>query len=113
MELSFFHTIMYMAAQLASLILGLLAWIFPMILIVHYKKMSERKWLTLFGGSLSACAISLWMRIMMTFSRVQAGDFSALEDFYYVIAFAVSVLLAVTMFLNAFALYLYLKNRGK
>ena len=95
-----------------SLVLGLLAWILPLVNVLRYKR--ERKnWIPFFGASLSACAVSLWMQIISTNQRVNVRDFDGLEDFYYAVAISSTVLIVVTLLLNTAVLILYSKRDAR
>lgn len=92
--------------NLGSLILGIIAWILPMINISRYEKRS-RNWATFSVASLSACAISLFFQIWSFYERVKAEDWSALMDTISVIASVPAILLVGTLLLNGFTLFMY------
>lgn len=93
--------------NLFSLILGIIAWILPVISIMRYKKHNNRNWATLSLFSISACAISLCFQIFYYNYLVSIGDWSALMDISGAVASAASVLLIVTLILNAITLIIY------
>lgn len=85
--------------NILSLFLGLLAWSLPVI----YLMVGRRRDLFC-GGSFGLCAASLYLQLRETLGRVNRGDFSGIEDTFYAVFFAASVLLAVTAALNALIL---------
>jgi len=92
--------------NLGSLMLGIIAWILPVISISRRDKRS-RNWVALPIGSLSACSISLFFQICSFYERVKAKDWSALMDTVSVIASVPAILLIGTIVLNAINLYVY------
>ncbi|AFS78964.1 hypothetical protein Curi_c19600 [Gottschalkia acidurici 9a] len=95
--------------NLGSLILGLVAWILPAINIVH----DNRNWFTLSTISMSACAISLCFQIFYNNHLVKIEDWSALMDTTGALVFVASVLLIVTIILNAITLIIYRDKLAK
>lgn len=85
--------------NLISIALGLTAWVLPAVYL------TVRKRRDLFCcGSLTACALSLFFQLREQLRLVDKGDFSAIEDTTYAVVFAATVLLAVTVVLNALAM---------
>ncbi|MFS0824354.1 hypothetical protein [Bacillus sp. 1P02SD] len=93
--------------NLGSLILGLIAWILPIISLILYKNHGHRNWFTFSVISLSACAISLCFQIFYNHHLVKIEDWSALLDTTGAVAFVSAVLLIVTVVLNGITLILY------
>jgi amino acid transporter len=93
--------------NLASFVLGLIAWILPVANLMRYKKHDRRKWVTLSILSISACAISLCFQIFYNYHLVKIEDWSALMDTTDAVAFVAAVLLIVTIILNAITLLVY------
>ena len=89
-----------------SLVLGLIAFILPLINVARYEKLSKH-WVTLSIVSLSACSISLFLQIYSFYERVKANDWAALMDTMDVIASVPAILLIVTIILNAITLFMY------
>ena len=52
--------------NLGSLLLGLIAWILPVVNLVQHNKADHRNWVAFSVASVSACAISLCMQIFYT-----------------------------------------------
>jgi cytochrome c oxidase subunit 4 len=95
--------------NLGSLVLGLIAWILPVINLVR----RNRKWTVLSLASVSACAISLCMQIFYTDYLVRIADWSALMDTSSAVAMVSTLLLVVTIILNAVSLVVYYGEKTK
>ncbi len=91
--------------NLWSLILGLIAWILPVIILVRPGKIGAKACALLCAGSLSACAISLCMQIFYSDYLVKIEDWSALLDTSEAVARVSLLLLIVTIILNGIALW--------
>lgn len=96
--------------NLASLVLGLIAWILPVVNLTRENKSENKNWVVLAIVSISACSISLCFQIFEIYYRVTVEDWGALLDTMYAVAFASATLLLVTVILNAVTLNVY---RGK
>ena len=96
--------------NLGSLVLGLIAWILPMVNLMRYKKQDHKNWITFSMISISACAISLCFQILYNYHLVRIEDWSALMDTMWAVVLAASVLLIVTIILNAITLIIYRKR---
>lgn len=86
--------------NLVSLVLGLVAWILPIIYIIRKDKFDQRNWIVYFVMSTSSCTISLLIQIYVYYFMVRNEDFSALIDTNGVVAFSATVLFIVTIVLN-------------
>ena len=93
--------------NLGSLLLGLIAWILPVVNLMRYKKHDHRSWVTLSIMSISACAISLCFQIFYNYHLAKIEDWSALMDTTGAVASVAAVLLIVTIILNAITLMVY------
>lgn len=93
--------------MLGSLVLGLIAWIFPAINIILYKKRDNKNWAILSILSISACAISLYFQIFYNSYLVKIEDWSALMDTTGAVAFISAILLVGTIILNTINLMIY------
>nr|WP_231607252.1 hypothetical protein [Fictibacillus sp. 18YEL24] len=98
---------MFGLLNVGSLVLGLIAWILP---VVNLLRKNSNSWMTLSMISICACAISLCFQIFYTYHKVTIEDWSALLDTMYTTAFASAVLLLITIVLNVMTLVV---NRGK
>jgi len=98
--------------NLGSLVLGLIAWILPVVNLLRYGKHDHRNWTTLSITSISACAISLCFQIFEINHRVKVEDWSALMDTMNAVAFVSATLLVVTIILNVITLIVY-RDRSK
>lgn len=90
---------MYAILNIGSLLLGMLAWILPVIAIVR------RKYgILLSSVSFSLCSISLMLQLLYTQYLVSIRDWSAIEDTHYAVVRAGAILLIVAGALNAAAI---------
>lgn len=92
--------------NLGSLILGIVAWILPIVNLIQFK----HSWVGRSMMSISACAISLGFQIFYMYHLVKIEDWSALMDTMGAVAFAAAVLLIVTIGLNVMTLLVYRKR---
>ncbi|MFY0517802.1 hypothetical protein ACOMCU_08200 [Lysinibacillus sp. UGB7] len=93
--------------NIGSLVLGLIAWIIPVVNLMRYEKHGHSKWGGLAILSISACAISLCFQIFYNYHLVKIEDWSALMDTMGAVAFAAAILVIVTILLNAITLIVY------
>ena len=93
--------------NLGSLVLGLIAWILPVVNLKRYKKRDNKNWIVLSVMSLGACAISLCFQILNIHYLVTIADWSALMDTIGAVAFVAAFLLIVTIILNVITLLIY------
>jgi cytochrome c oxidase subunit 4 len=98
---------MFGLLNLGSLILGLIAWILPVINLLQYKKNPHRNLITSSVISNGACSVSLCFQIFYNYHLVKIADWAALMDTIDVVAFAAASLLIVTIILNAITLAVY------
>ena len=90
-----------------SLVLGLIAWILPIINIIKYKNHNNKNCITLSVISMSACSISICFQIFYNNHLVNIMDWGALMDTISFGAFLASVLLVVTIILNVITIFIY------
>lgn len=98
---------MFGLLNFGSLVLGLIAWILPVINLIRYKKHDHTSWVALSIISISACGISLCFQIFHSYHLVKNQDWFTLMDTTGVVASVAAVLLIVTFLLNAITLILY------
>ncbi len=98
---------MIILLNLGSLVLGLLAWILPIINLIRYRKHDHKNWIALSIMSISAGAISLCFQIFEINYRVKLADWSALMDTMSALVFASAVFLIITIILNVITLIVY------
>ncbi|MFL8938270.1 hypothetical protein ACKA06_15880 [Rossellomorea oryzaecorticis] len=91
---------MFVWLNLGSLVLGLIAWVLPLITLVADKKENTPHRGMLSIISFSACGVSLCFQILYIYHKVTVEDWSALLDTMYAVASASVLLLAVTILLN-------------
>lgn len=99
--------------NLGSLVLGLIAWILPVVILIRDKKDIQSNWAALSIMSISACAISLCFQIYYHYHLVKIEDWGALMDTIGGVAFAATVLLIVTILLNGITLIVYRDKTAK
>ena len=97
--------------NVGSLILGLVAWIIPIISIMKDKKRENMTWFALSIISFSACTVAICLQVFYNLHLVKIEDWSALMDTMRGVAVAATVLTIVTILLNTLTLFLY-RNRG-
>lgn len=97
----------YGLLNLGSLVLGLIAWILPAVNLAKHNKANHRNWVVFSVASVSACAISLCMQIFYGNYLVRREDWSALMDTSNAVALVSTILLVVTIVLNAITLVIY------
>ncbi len=91
----------------ASLLLGLIAWILPIVNIINHKKLNNKNWATLSMISMSACAVSIYFQILYNNHLVNINDWTAIMDTIGSSVFLSSALLVVTIILNIITLLMY------
>lgn len=99
--------------NIGSLVLGLIAWLLPVVNLVGYIIGKQRNWAILSILSISACAISLCFQIFYNNHLVKIEDWSALMDTTGAVAILSAVLLVVTIILNAITLVVYRDKTAK
>ena len=93
--------------NLGSLVLGLIAWIIPIVNLMRDKQQKNQNWVALSVISISACSISLCFQIFYAYHKVTVEDWSALMDTMYAVVFASAILVIITIILNAITLNVY------
>ncbi|MEI3614420.1 hypothetical protein [Pseudogracilibacillus sp. SO30301A] len=99
--------------NLGSLLLGLTAWILPVVNLMRFKNYNHRHWVALSITSISTCAVSLCFQIFYNYHLVKIEDWSALMDTMGAVVFAAATLLIVTIILNAITLIVYREKIAK
>lgn len=85
--------------NILSLTLGLLAWVLPVVYLIAGKRRD-----LCCGGSFALCAAALYFQLRETLERVDRGDFAGIEDTFYAVFFAATVLIVTTAVLNILTL---------
>lgn len=83
--------------NLGSLILGLIAWILPIINHMLYRNHDHKNWFVFSMISLCTCATSLCFQIFYNRHLVKMEDWSALSDITGAIVSVSAVLLIITI----------------
>lgn len=96
--------------NVGSFVLGLVAWILPIINLLKRDEVKHENWFIFSMLSICACAISLYMQILYNNYLVEITDWSALMDTSSAVAFVSSVLIAITIFLNVITVIVYKKS---
>lgn len=91
----------------ASLLLGVIAWILPIINIINNKKINNKNWANLSVISMGACATSIYFQFLYNNHLVSINDWTAIMDTIGTSIFLSSVLLVVTIILNIITLIMY------
>jgi len=93
--------------NVGSLVLGIVAWILPVVNLMHDKKKENKNWIAFSVMSVIACAISLCFQIFYNHHLVQIGDWGTLMDITGTLIVVSAVLLIVTILLNTITLIVY------
>lgn len=95
--------------NIGSLVLGLIAWILPAANLIRNKSENQGNRLMIGLVSMTACVIALFFQIFYNYHLVKIEDWSALMDTTGGVVVAATVLIFVTIVLNAVNLILYRK----
>jgi len=87
-----------------SLVLGLVAWVIPILNFLGDKEEKDKRWIALTISSFSACTIALCFQIFYIYNSVKVEDWSGLMGTMGAVVFASIVLIVVTILFNAVAL---------
>ena len=90
--------------MLGSLVLGLIAWILPIMNIGRYRMNYNKNWAIYSIVSISACAIAISLQVIYSNHIVQKGDWSALMDTSGTSTLLSIILLISTLMLNGISL---------
>ena len=93
----------------ASLLLGLIAWILPIVNLAKHNKTEHKKWIVLSFTSYSACAVALFFQNIYQDHLAKIEDFSAIMDTSQGLVVVSGVLVFITIILNAIVLVKYRK----
>jgi len=83
--------------NVGGLLLGLIAWILPVVNIIRHKEHDHQNWVTFSIMSIGACAISLCFQIFYHNHLVTIEDWGALMDTTGALAYVAAILLTVTV----------------
>lgn len=97
--------------NIGSLLLGLIAWLLPVIYLMGNNKHEHASWGILAVLSISACAISISFQMFYQYHLVKIEDWTALMDTTRAVVIATAVLLIFTLLLNGLAFIVYQKNK--
>ncbi|MBM7541818.1 hypothetical protein [Amphibacillus cookii] len=99
--------------NIGSFVLGLVAWILPIVNLTRYMKPINNNWMLFSMLSMSACAISLFFQLLNDYNRVKVEDWSALMDIMGGRASIAAILLIGTISLNIITLIVYQRKLKK
>ncbi|QSQ09691.1 hypothetical protein H0A61_02070 [Koleobacter methoxysyntrophicus] len=99
--------------NLGSLLLGLIAWIVPILAIKHTGKDSVKNCFRFSIISFSACITSLCLQLFEINHRVQIQDWSALMDTIGTLIWVAVILVVITLILNILVLSICCKKETK
>jgi cytochrome c oxidase subunit 4 len=99
--------------NVGSLILGLSAWILPIINLIKQNKAEHRNWIILLLISMSSCAISVLFQIVYQNHLTKIEDWSAIMDTIWAVMFVSTVLIVTTIILNLITIIKYSKINTK
>ncbi len=89
--------------ELGSLILGLTAWILPLICLLRRDQAGNGNWTAFSLASIGCCGVSLCLQIFYFDHLVKIEDWSALLDTSHAVVLASSVLIIITVVLYSAA----------
>jgi cytochrome c oxidase subunit 4 len=93
--------------NLGSLLLGLIAWILPIVSLIKHSKTEHKNWVVFSTVSFAACSLSLFFQIVYQDYLAKIEDWSAIMDTSDELVFVSAVLIAVTIVLNVITLIKY------
>lgn len=97
--------------NIGSLVLGLIAWILPIITIINNKKTENKKGALLSFISMAACMISVYFQFLYNKHLVNISDWTAIMDTIGSVIVLSGILIGVTILLNG--INLFSKNNTK
>jgi cytochrome c oxidase subunit 4 len=95
--------------NVGSLLLGLTAWVLPIVNLAKFNKTKHKNWVVLLFASMSACTISVLFQIVYQKHLVQIEDWSAIMDTIWGVLFVSTVLIVITITLNLITIIKYRK----
>jgi len=93
--------------NVGSLVLGLTAWILPIVNLFNAKKQEQKKRAALSVVSMTACAISICLQLIYQQYLVKIEDWSAVMDTMGATTLVSGILLVGTILLNGIAFVLH------
>lgn len=99
--------------NVGSLLLGLIAWVLPIVSLVNYKNDKHTNWSTFSILSMISCILALYFQIANTAYLVKLEDWAAIGDLSGVTKFVSLILIVVTITLNATMMILYHEKADK
>lgn len=103
----------YGLLNIASILLGLIAFVLPVINLIRYNTSNNQYWFVFTLMSIVSCMLSLGMQIFYINHLINMKDWTAIMDTINVVAFSSALLLVATIVLNGVTLFAYIGNRKK
>lgn len=103
----------YGLLNIGSIVLGLVACVFPVINLIRYNTSNNQYWFVFTLMSIISSMISLFMQIIYINHLINIKDWTAIMDTINVVAFASALLLVATIVLNGVTCFAYIGNRKK
>lgn len=103
----------YGLLNIGSIILGLIAFILPVINLIRYNTSNNPYWFVFALMSIASCMFSLGMQIFYINYLINIKDWTAIMDTINIVVFSAALLLVATIVLNGVTLFAYIGNRKK
>ena len=97
--------------NVASLLLGLIAWVLPIVNLAKHDKAEHKSWTALSFASFSTCAVALFFQNIYQDHLAKIEDFSAIMDTSGGLVVVSGALVFITILLNVVVLVKYQKNQ--
>ncbi|KIL50802.1 hypothetical protein KP77_14220 [Jeotgalibacillus alimentarius] len=104
---------MYGWLNIGSLVLGLIAWIIPVVLLAKHDKKSLQSWALFSIASISACVIAVLFQILYNDYLIRIEAWVSLMDTTRAVVVLSSILAGVTIILNVITAIVYNKKIHK
>jgi len=96
--------------NVVSLLLGLIAWVLPIVNLAKHNKAEHTNWTALSFASFSACAVALFFQNIYQGHLAKIEDFSAIMDTSGGLVVISGILVFITIMLNVMVLVKYRKS---
>lgn len=96
--------------NIGSLVLGLIAWILPMVSLAKQNKDNNKTWVFFSIISFTACIISIYFQMLYNDYLIRIEDFSALGDTTKAVVRLSFLVALVTIVLNVITAIVYQKK---
>ncbi|MCR8746903.1 hypothetical protein [Romboutsia lituseburensis] len=103
----------YGLLNIGSIVLGLIAFVLPVINLIRYNNSNNQYWFVFALMSIVSCMLSLGMQIFYINHLISLKDWTAIMDTINIVVFSAALLLVATTVLNGVTLFAYIGNRKK